>query len=348
MPTSLLFILSVLIWGSTFLVITVQLGEVAPAVSVVYRFGLGCILLFAWCALRKQQIWIEWQRQPLLMLQGVLNFGLAYVCTYIAEGYLVSALVAVLFSLVIFWNAIGARLCFGTRITWQMVSATVLSMSGMVLLFSEPLAAAWHAITTGSTAGDKLLVGLAFALAATIFSSAGNMVSVKVGRMHQNNVCVTTAWAMLWGTLFVALLVAVTGQKWALPSTPAYWVAMLYLALFGSVLAFSAYFVLINRIGPAKASMVGVLIPVVSVLLSMRFEHYQPGMSGFFGMVLCLAGVVLVIRGQSNHASGTIVSTEGVVPPLHRNWSIFALRTFPTSAGRKHAILVPRFFRTLG
>jgi len=296
MPTSVLFMSSILIWGSTFLVITVQLGDVTPAVSVVYRFGIGSAMLFAWCAWRGERLWIEWRCQPLLMLQGVLNFGLAYVCTYIAEGYLVSALVAVLFSLVIFWNAIGARLCFGTRITWQMLSAAALSMLGMLMLFSQPLAQAWQATVAGIAGGDQLFVGLAFALAATLFSSAGNLVAVKVGRKHHGNIFVTTAWAMLWGTFSVTIVAIITGQEWVLPSAPAYWLAMLYLALFGSVIAFNAYFILINRIGPGKASMIGVLIPVVSVLLSMCFEEYQPGAVGFFGMVFCLTGVMVALK----------------------------------------------------
>ncbi|MES2832122.1 MAG: EamA family transporter [Pseudomonadota bacterium] len=299
MPTSLLFIASVLIWGSTFLVITVQLGDVSPAVSVVYRFGIGTALLFAWCAWRGEQLWIEWRRQPLLMLQGGLNFGLAYVCTYIAEANLVSALVAVLFSLVVFWNAIGARLCFGTAITWSMLGATALSMLGMLLLFLQPLADAWQTMAAGSAVNQKMFVGLGFALVATLFSSAGSLVAVRVGREHQGNLFVTTAWAMLWGTLSVALVALATGQQWVLPANPTYWAAMLYLSLFGSVLAFIAYFILINRIGPGKASMIGVLIPAVSVLLSMRFENYQPGLTGFIGMALCLTGVMLAIGGIS-------------------------------------------------
>lgn len=303
MPTPLLFIAAVLIWGSTFLVITFQLGEVAPAVSVVYRFGIGAAILFAWCAVRRERLWVGWRRQPWLMLQGLLNFGLSYVCTYQAEGYLVSALVAVLFALMVFWNAVGARFCFGTRLTWATLCAAAVSICGVVLLFSASLTHAWQ--DRGGASGGTFAFGLFLAILATLSASTGNMVAVQVGRQHDNNVFVTTAWAMLWGMLSVSLWAVATGQPWRLPQTPVYWAAMLYLALFGSVVAFTAYFTLINRIGPAKAAYTGVLTPVVSVLLSMRFEGYRPGPTGFLGMALCLAGVVWAIRGKGSTSTAS-------------------------------------------
>ena len=296
MSTPLLFISTVLIWGSTFLVITFQLGEVAPAISVVYRFGIGTLILFGWAIWRGQQLWVGWRRQPWLIMQGVLNFGLSYVCTYTAEGHIVSALVAVLFALMVFWNALGARLFFGSRITWHTACAALLSITGVALLFSHSLQGAWQPKPGSNSAG--FLLGLALAVGATLSASAGNMVAVQVGRAHQNNVLVTTAWAMFWGMLSVVIWALATDQTWRLPVQPAYWLSMLYLALFGSVIAFTSYFTLINRIGPAKAAYTGVLTPVVSVLLSMQFEAYQPGTVGVLGMILCLAGVVWAVRGK--------------------------------------------------
>lgn len=298
MSTPLLFILTVLIWGSTFLVIKMQLGEIAPAVSVVYRFGIGTLILFSWCAWHGKSLHMRWRRQPWLILQGFFNFGLTYICTYEAEGYLVSALVAVLFALMIFWNAVGARIFFGTRLSLSTLCAAALSISGVLLLFSHSLAQSWHAI--GAADGQHFLAGLGLAIAATLSASAGNMVATHVGRAYRNDVFVTTSWAMFWGMASVSVWVLVTGKTWQIPASPLYWTSMVYLALFGSVIAFTAYFTLINRIGPGKAAYTGIMTPVVSVLLSMRFEGYQPGKIGFAGMALCLMGVLWAIRGKSD------------------------------------------------
>ena len=99
MSSPILFAIACLIWGSTFWAITLQLGDVAPAVSIVYRFGLASATLFAWCLLRGDRLRMPWKVQRWMLLQGVATFAISYVCTYTSEQYLVSALVAVLFVL---------------------------------------------------------------------------------------------------------------------------------------------------------------------------------------------------------------------------------------------------------
>ncbi|MFS2021866.1 EamA family transporter, partial [Massilia sp. CT11-108] len=86
----------------------------------------------------------------------------------------------------------------------------------------------------------------------TIASSVGNVVVIKV-REQSSNVLLTMAWSMLWGSLLVAVWVLVSGQSFSMPSTARYWGGLLYLSLFGSVIAFAAYFTLIHRIGSDKA-----------------------------------------------------------------------------------------------
>jgi drug/metabolite transporter (DMT)-like permease len=299
MPSPFLFLLASLIWGSTFWAITLQLGQVPPAVSVVYRFALAAAALFAFCLLRGDRLRLPWKTQRWLMVQGFLTFGLSYVCTYNAEQYLVSALVAVLFALMVFWTPICARIMFGTPIVWRVWAAGGVAVAGVGLLFSRSIGAAIHDIVAGGK--GHFLLGLALAVTATIASSAGNVVVGKV-RAESTNVFLTTAWSMSWGTALVLVLVLATGQPLLLPPAPAYWMGLLYLSMFGSVIAFIAYFTLINRIGPQKAVYVGVTSPVISVLLSIKLEDYRPGPLEFFGMLLCLASVVWAVRGPGTRA----------------------------------------------
>jgi drug/metabolite transporter (DMT)-like permease len=121
---------------------------------------------------------------------------------------------------------------------------------------------------------------------------------VKV-REQESNVLLTMAWGMLWGTLLVAAWTAVTGQAFVLPTTARYWGGLLYLSLFGSVIAFACYFTLIDRIGSGKAVYIGVVTPVISVLLSMRLEHFRPGAIECLGMLLCLASVAWALKAPA-------------------------------------------------
>ncbi|MBI3228770.1 MAG: EamA family transporter [Burkholderiales bacterium] len=298
MSSPILFLLASAIWGSTFWAITLQLGHASPAVSVVYRFTIASLTLFAMCKARGDKLWLPWRTQAWLAAHGACAFTISYVCTYSSEQYLVSALVSVLFTLLVIWTPLGERLFFGKALTARIWLTAIMSMIGVFLLFSQPILASFQQHGAEVSSHQYFGLGLTLALIATLASAAANLLVVKV-REQSKNVFLTTAWAMAWGSLFVALFVGVRGDVWNLPTATSYWVSLIYLALFGSVIAFSAYFVLIDRIGGHKAVYVGVVTPVISVLLSIQFEQYRPGLIEWLGMALCLAGVVLAVRGES-------------------------------------------------
>ena len=108
--------MSVLIWGSTWLVIKFQLGQVSPIVSVAWRFALAALMLMAYALLRRRPLRLSARGITLwIALQGVLLFGINYIGVYLSEQYLVSGLVAVVFSLVVFANALGLQAVLSAR-----------------------------------------------------------------------------------------------------------------------------------------------------------------------------------------------------------------------------------------
>lgn len=312
MSSPVLFAIASLIWGSTFWAITLQLGNIAPAVSVTYRFALASAALFAWCALRGDRLALPWRAQRWSMLQGFFTFGLSYVCTYHSEQYVVSALVAVLFALMVFWNPICSRIAFGTPITWRMWAAGAVAMAGVTLLFYPSISASWKSIASGGN--GLFLLGVVLATVATISGSIGNMVVVKV-REQSSNLQLTMAWSMFWGSAMVAVWALVTGESFTMPSGARYWMGLVYLSLFGSVIAFNAYFTLINRIGSSKAVYIGVVTPVISVLMSIQLEHYAPGPGEWLGMILCLSSVAWMMKSPAPQPAKSInLTTVPEVP----------------------------------
>jgi drug/metabolite transporter (DMT)-like permease len=296
MPSSVLFATAALIWGSTFWAITLELGDVPPSISVVYRFGLAAALLFAACAARRDKLLLPWRAQRWMLLQGFLTFGVSYVCTYNAEQFVVSALVAVLFALMVFWTPICARMSLGSPISHRTWSAGGGAIVGVTMLFWQSIGAALHDLSHGGA--GSFLFGAVLAVIASVASSAGSVVVTKV-REESSNLILTMGWSMLWGALFVAAFSLATGQAFVLPSRPSYYGGLLYLAMFGSVIAFFAYFTLINRIGSQKAVYTTVISPVVSVLLSIRLEHFRPGLVEWLGIVVCLASVAWALRAPA-------------------------------------------------
>lgn len=293
MPSSLLFVIASLIWGSTFWAITLQLGQVPPSVSVAYRFALAAVTLFAICLVRGDRLRLPWRAQRWMILQGFLTFGLSYVCTYNAERFVVSALVAVMFALMVFFTPICARIGFGKPIPARTWSAGSAAVAGVLLMFYHALAGAVTELKAGGS--GHFLLGVLLATLASFASSAGSVVVGKV-KEEATNLPLTMAWSMLWGTLMVCAWTVLSGQSFVLPSAPSYLAGLVYLAIFGSVIAFYAYFTLIDRIGPQKAVYVTVVTPVISVLLSIQLEHYRPGALEWAGMTLCLASVAWALR----------------------------------------------------
>jgi drug/metabolite transporter (DMT)-like permease len=300
MPSYVLFTIASLIWGSTFWAITLQLGDIPPAVSVVYRFALASGALFMLCLVRGvrrsgvARLRLPWRVQRWTLLQGFFTFGLSYVCTYNAEQYVVSALVAVLFALMVFWTPICARIGFGTPIPRRTWGAGAAAVAGITLLFWHSIDKALRDLGTGTGQGH-FIVGVLLGIGAAIASSAGSVVVGKV-RAQSPDLLLTTGWSMFWGACMVALWCVLTGQRFTLPHTLPYVLGLLYLAVFGSVVAFICYFTLINRIGSNKAVYITVVTPVISVLLSIRLEHYRPGPAEWLGMAICLGSVAWALR----------------------------------------------------
>jgi drug/metabolite transporter (DMT)-like permease len=106
------------------------------------------------------------------------------------------------------------------------------------------------------------------------------------------------AWSMFYGGLFALAIALALGRPIAFDLSPAYLLSLLYLAFVGSVAAFACWLTLIGRIGPARASYVGVMVPVAALLISMLFENlaWNPLMAA--GMLVSVAGNVLVLRNS--------------------------------------------------
>jgi drug/metabolite transporter (DMT)-like permease len=282
-----LFAIPTLIWGSTWLGITFQLGVVAPEVSVAYRFALASVLLALWCGATGRKLAFSRRNHVFLMVQGVLMFGANYVAIYQAERFLTSGLVAVLFSTIVFMNPIGMRIAFGDRIALRTMFAGALGVGGIVLLFLPELA--------GAQRGTNVAVGIAFGLGGTLLASVGNLLAV---RNHRANVGVLegTVWGMAWGAATAALIALAAGTRWSFDPRPAYWLSLAYLAVFGSVVAFGAYFTLIRKVGVGLAGYTGVATPVIAVLLSTLFEGFAWTPTAVLGVALAALGNSIALR----------------------------------------------------
>jgi drug/metabolite transporter (DMT)-like permease len=283
-----LYLVSILIWGSTWIAITFQYGRVAPEVSVAYRFTVAAGLLAAWCLLRGLKLRFTWREHGWMALQGGLMVGINYVCVYLAEQRIPSGLMAVVFSLMAVFNLIGARFFFGTPLTRKALAGMALGVAGVGLVCLPG--------ASGSLQGGLDRVGLLLGLTGTVAASLSNLV-VQRNLRRGIPVLQGNAVGMAYGAATVALFCWATGRPFTFDPSLRYLGSLAYLALFGSVLAFGAYFTLVGRIGAGRAGYAMIVIPVVALALSTAFEGLQWRWGLVLGAGLCLAGNVLVMPG---------------------------------------------------
>ena len=284
-----LFLVCVAIWGSTWLAIKFQLGRVEPEASVFYRFLLSSVLIFAYCLARGKPLRYPAREHLWLALLGVLMFGLSYICVYYAERYVVSGLVAVGYSASPLLGMLGMRLFFGTPMTRRVIAGSILGIVGIALVFQPEFS---HLHGDGNT-----VAGAIFTVLAVVVSTLGSLVAQ---RNHEARIPLWQgmAWGMLYGSIFSLAAALAMGKRLEFELTPGYILSLVYLAVLGSIIAFGAYLTLLKRVGAARAGYIGVMVPIVALFVSAAFEGFQWHALTWIGIVVSVAGNVIVLRGK--------------------------------------------------
>lgn len=289
MTATRLFLITVAIWGTTWIAIKFQLGAVAPELGVALRFSVAAAIVLGGCLARGIRLALTLRQHALLAVTGVLAFCVSYLFVYHAERHIVSGLVAVGYAMAPLVNLLLARLLLATPMSRRVAAGGLLGLAGIALVFWPEFLRAHNG------GGGLLLAGAALTAGAVLASCLSN---IGMARAQADGL---KGWAplgigMAWGAAASWLAVWASGQpltiRWSLPFAASF----AYLALAGSVLAFGAYYRLIAKIGPARAAYVGVTSTVVALLVSSLFEGYDWRLASFAGIALAVGGNVLALQ----------------------------------------------------
>ena len=297
MPNYLLYLLTVLIWGSTWIAINYQLGEVAPQVSIFYRFAFAALILFSYCRFKKYNLTFRYTQHVYLLLFGLCLFSSNYYFLYQAQTLINSALASIIFSTLLLFNIINTRIWFKTNIDKNVYFGGIFGLFGIGTLF-------WPLINNTELSQSTLL-GIFLGLIGVIFASFGNMISVN-NAQQKIPLLPATAWGMLYGTVGMLVVILIEGITFSFVFTPHYIGSLLYLSLFGSVFAFTCYLTLITRIGAHKASYANIMFPAVAVIISTLVEGFSWNLYVVVGLTLMVIGNVMVLIKPSTKADNDI------------------------------------------
>ncbi|MFY0687235.1 MAG: EamA family transporter [Cyclobacteriaceae bacterium] len=284
---AVLFTAPALIWGSTWFAIKFQLGDVPPAWSVAYRFYLASTLLFIYCGVRGISLKFDLQKHLRMAMQGCLLFGINYWLAYLAELELTSALMSVAFGTIIFMNMLFGKLFLGNGIQGKVLFGAIMGIFGTFLIFFQDLKdTTWESLP---------MISIVFAFGSVGVASLGNITSAA-NQKFDIPVISSNAFGMLYGALLMSAVALTTGTLPTFDFSTAYLSSLVYLSLFGSIIAFTSYLTLVGQIGPTKASYVLVVIPAVSLVISTLYEGFIFSWYAIGGVILILMGNVIVLR----------------------------------------------------
>lgn len=286
----LLYIITIIIWGSSWLAIKFQLGYVDPMVSVAYRFLLASAISWIYCFYSGSMMSFSLQDHLFMFLQGICLFSLNYLLFYISELTLTSGLAAVIFSTLVVMNMINGIVFLKNSFEMRMGLGACLGFSGILLVF-------WPEITNFEM-GDENMKSAAIAVLATFLASLGNIASA---RNQQNGVSVIQAntYGMTYGALIMMALSILLGKEFTIEITVSYISSLLFLSVFASIFAFLSYLTLVGRVGVERGAYASLLFPIVALGISTVYEGYHWSAFSVTGVALILTGNLLILKRSS-------------------------------------------------
>jgi drug/metabolite transporter (DMT)-like permease len=288
---ALLYFVVLLAWGSSWFAISFQLGDVAPQVSIVWRFLLASITLFIWCYFRGLKLSFPWRDHLSWLLLGFFLFCINYICAYFGTFFLASGLVCLIFSTLTLFTVFNGFIFFKKPIRLPILVGAVVGIAGLSIIFSNEISSADWSLESG------VVKGFLWMLLATFFASIGMLLSGQF-QARKMPLVQSNAFSMLYGSLILVFYIAVSDLSFSFNTSYSYVISLVYLALIASVIGFGVYLKLVGNIGADKASYVNIFTPTIALLLSTLFENYEWSWVGLIGVLLIIIGNIIVLYAK--------------------------------------------------
>lgn len=283
------FLTCAIIWGITWIAIKYQLPYVDGTAAVFYRFIVSSAVMFGVCVFSKVSLFQFTRSQHLrFATQGLFIFCLNYLLTYWATSMAPTALIALAFTSLIFFNMFGGRLFLGLPFETKVVWGGVLSLCGMGFI-------AWNEYQhIGLNPGS--LWGFLIGLVSTLLASGGNLISY-LNKADKVPTSAGNSWSMLYGSGFSLIACFIMNKSLHVEITTPFLISFFYLSIFGTVISFWSYFKLVENIGPAKAAFTSIASPVIALVVSTFVEDLHWTVYLALGSLFCIMGnLVALVR----------------------------------------------------
>lgn len=283
--TAFLYLAMILVWGSSWLAIAWQISDISPIVSVFYRFALAAIIMFPMMKILGKIQQVRAKDHIFFALHGALLFSLNFICFYYASHYIVSGLIAIIFSLATIWNALNGYLFYKEKPVPAMKWGILFGLLGLILIF-------WQDIANVELGGD-ILLGVGLSVLGVYFFSLGNMITVRNKKNGITSIT-STSYGVIYGSVILFIICLILGLEFSFEFSEQYLGALVFLSLIATIFGFTAYLNLVERLGASRAAYILVITPLVALALSTIFEDYQWSITAIIGVLFIALGNFIV------------------------------------------------------
>ena len=283
--TVFLYLAMILVWGSSWLAIAWQISDISPIVSVFYRFALAEIIMFPMMKILGKIQQVRAKDHIFFALHGALLFSLNFICFYYASHYIVSGLIAIIFSLATIWNALNGYLFYKEKPVPAMKWGILFGLLGLILIF-------WQDIANVELGGD-ILLGVGLSVLGVYFFSLGNMITVRNKKNGITSIT-STSYGVIYGSVILFIICLILGLEFSFEFSEQYLGALVFLSLIATIFGFTAYLNLVERLGASRAAYILVITPLVALALSTIFEDYQWSITAIIGVLFIALGNFIV------------------------------------------------------
>lgn len=300
MKARLVWLILCCIWGSTWLFIKLGLEDLPPLTFAGIRFVISCAILLAIIRVKNIRLPRSKSNLFLLAITGVLSFSLNYGLLFWGEQYISSGLAAVLQATIPAFGIVIAHLYLpAERMTWSKILGVVLGICGVAVVFSNQLA----------IAGGRALAGCVALVLSSVFVAYSNVL-VKA-RGQQLEPAVLAAGQMFFGLIPLLVIgIPLEGNPFKYHWTSMSVVALFYLALVGSVLAFVLYYWLVQNMDVTKSMLIALVTPVVAVILGMIVLNEDLSWRTIAGGLMIMSGIGFIVTQRRKNERAELVSTS--------------------------------------
>ncbi|WP_223555698.1 DMT family transporter [Lysinibacillus sphaericus] len=256
--TNLMYAFCLIVWGLNFIAVKIQGTPVSLELSLTYRLVMTAILFTVLVLILRPKGKPKSKDIPFIVVFGVCNFALSYLCLYYATILSSAAIVTLIFSLKVILTPLALRIFLKEELHPRVLFGGVLGVFGVCVLIYP---------TLSNFSGLDDLKGIMIALLGTVLTAIGDASSARNAKVKIDPIY-ANAIGFAVGSILMSIIVLLQGQKIMIPISITYISALLYLTLIASFLAWLFYLKLVERIGGAKSGYMVALFPVIGGIAS--------------------------------------------------------------------------------